>query len=58
MAKTDVACRAQTDVVGIRFRVEVAYQKTLTAQDDKALAAVLKEKKDQLAAAGDVISAR
>ncbi|MEV5108005.1 hypothetical protein ACFQ7G_39075 [Streptomyces massasporeus] len=51
VATADVACKARTDVTGIWYRAEVAYQKTLIARNEKALAAVREQKRDQLAAA-------
>jgi hypothetical protein len=51
VATADVACKARTDVTGIWYRVEVAYQKKLIARNESALTAVREEKRDQLAAA-------
>ncbi|KOV64474.1 hypothetical protein ADL00_21595 [Streptomyces sp. AS58] len=56
VAVADVDCKARTDVVGVWFKVETAYQKSLIAKHRKALNAALAQKNRQLAAARAVDS--
>lgn len=56
VATADVACKGRTNVVGVWFGVETAYQKSLIAKNASALGAALEAKESQLAAAAAVNS--
>jgi hypothetical protein len=57
IAKSDVACKRQTNLVGIWYAVDRAYQQVATAHKAKALAAVKQHNDAELAKAHSVLAA-